>query len=114
MADKESGQEQAVSSDVRAAKTITTRKPAIDKRKPKPLPPYRVLLHNDDVNSFEHVIRSIVQLAKLQPQDALLKAIEAHQSGLSLLLVTHRERAELYVDQFTSVKLTVSIEPVES
>ena len=113
MADKELRQDQAIS-HVRAAKALAARKPATVKRKPKPLPPYRVLLHNDDVKSFEHVIQCIVQLTQLRPQDALLKAIEAHQSGVSLLLVTHRERAELYVDQFISVKLTVSIEPVES
>ena len=34
----------------------------------------------------------------------------AHNTGLALLLTTHRERAELYVEQFHSKKLTVTIE----
>ena len=33
--------------------------------------------------------------------------------GVALLLVTHKERAELYADQFQSKGLTVTIEPAE-
>lgn len=88
-------------------------KPAQVKRKPKKLPPYKVLLHNDEVNSFEHVILSILKLTALTTEEAVLRTLEAHESGLALLLTTHRERAELYVDQFTSLKLTVTAEPAE-
>jgi len=91
--------------------TATAKKPASTKKKPKQLPRYKVLLHNDDVNPFDHVIRSIRELTPLSEQDALLRTIEAHESGVSLLLVTHKERAELYKEQFTSVKITVTIEP---
>lgn len=75
------------------------------------LPPFRVLLHNDDVNSFEHVIQTILQLTPLKFEEAVERTLEAHESGLSLLLVTHRERAELYVEQFSSAQLTVTCEP---
>ena len=85
--------------------------PVPTKRKPKQLPPYRVLLHNDDVNDFGHVIKSIVRLTTLNQEDAITRTLEAHERGLALLLVTHRERAELYVDQFASLSLTVTIEP---
>ena len=77
------------------------------------LPPYRVILHNDDVNTFEHVTKSIVRLTPLKLEDAVRCTLEAHETGLSLLLVTHRERAELYVEQFASVSLTVTCEPEE-
>jgi ATP-dependent Clp protease adaptor protein ClpS len=80
-------------------------------RPPKELPPFRVLLHNDDVNTFEHVVESIVTLTTLNTEEALLRALEAHENGVALLLVTHQERAELYQEQFTSVQLTVTIEP---
>jgi ATP-dependent Clp protease adapter protein ClpS len=50
-------------------------------------------------------------LTTLSPEDAIVRTIEAHESGLALLLVTHRERAELYVEQFHSRSLTVTIEP---
>ena len=85
--------------------------PVPTRREPKKLPPYRVLLHNDDVNDFGHVIKSILRLTTLTQQDAITRTIEAHDTGLALLLMTHRERAELYVDQFASLSLTVTIEP---
>ena len=75
------------------------------------LPPYRVLLHNDDVNTFEHVISAILKLTRLTAEEAVQRTIEAHERGVSLLLVTHRERAELYVEQFKSLSLTVTCEP---
>ena len=96
-----------------ATQEAPTRQPADQQRKPKQLPPYRVLLHNDDVNTFEHVILSIAKLTTLTTQEAVLKALEAHETGVALLLVTHQERAELYRDQFTSLHLTVTIEPSE-
>lgn len=86
-------------------------KPVEPVRRPRTLPPYRVLLHNDNVNTFEHVIRSIVQLTTLGPEEAIERTVEAHETGVALLLVTHQERAELYQEQFASVQLTVTIEP---
>jgi ATP-dependent Clp protease adapter protein ClpS len=80
---------------------------------PQPLPPWKVLLHNDDKNDMFFVIRSIIELTPLKEQDAKLRTIEAHESGVALLLTTHKERAELYQDQFVSKGLTVTIEPAE-
>lgn len=77
------------------------------------LPPYRVILHNDDVNSFEHVILTILKLTPLSERDAVERTIEAHETGHALLLVTTRERAELYCEQFASCKLLVTCEPDE-
>ncbi|MFQ5495994.1 MAG: ATP-dependent Clp protease adaptor ClpS [Phycisphaerae bacterium] len=99
--------------DSGGAAAATVKKPAPPKRKPKKLPPYRVLLHNDDVNTFEHVIAAILRLTTVPPKEALLRAIEAHERGVALLLVTHRERAELYVEQFTSLSITVTMEPAD-
>ena len=94
-----------------AGAVATVVKPAPPARKPKQLPPFKVLLHNDEVNTFEHVILSIMRLTGITQEAAIEKTIEAHESGVALLLVTHQERAELYMDQFTSLKLTVTIEP---
>jgi ATP-dependent Clp protease adaptor protein ClpS len=89
-------------------------KPTPSTKPPKPLPPWKVLLHNDDVNSMEFVIISILELTPLKEEDALTRTLEAHKSGVALLLVTHLERAELYQEQFTSKGLTVTIEPDEA
>lgn len=75
------------------------------------LPPYRVLLHNDDINSLDWVVGAIVQLTPHPEVKAVELTLAAHETGVSLILVTHKERAELYQEQFTSKGLTVTIEP---
>jgi ATP-dependent Clp protease adapter protein ClpS len=95
------------------AKPKSKAKPTPKKRPPEMLPPWRVLLHNDDKNDFFHVITTIVELTPLNEQAAKQRTEEAHKTGVSLLLVTHKERAELYKDQFESKGLTVTIEPAE-
>lgn len=80
---------------------------------PQMLPPWKVLLHNDDKNDTKFVVDTIVELTPLKHQDAEIRMKEADDTGVALLLVTHKERAELYKDQFESKGLTVSIEPAE-
>ena len=80
---------------------------------PQMLPPWKVLLHNDDTNDMPFVIDTIVELTPLNKQDAQNRMKEANDTGVALLLVTHKERAELYKDQFESKGLTVTIEPAE-
>jgi len=75
------------------------------------LPPWKVLLHNDDVNLLEDVVRAIQDLCKLNHIQALQRTLEAHHQGLALLITTHREHAELLLEQFESKLLTVTIEP---
>lgn len=84
---------------------------SVKKAKRKPLPPWRVVLHNDDVNDIEHVVKAICQLTPLNNDEAVARTLEADQTGVALLLVTHRERAELYVEQFASCGLTATAEP---
>ena len=83
------------------------------KKPPKLLPPWKVLLHNDDKNEMEYVVAAIVELTPLNEQAALVRMKEAHETGVALLLMTHKERAELYKDQFESKGLTVTIEAAE-
>ena len=75
------------------------------------LPPYKVLLHNDDVNDMLFVVEKVFELTPLTVEEAVERMLEAHQAGVALLLVTHRERAELYHEQFATYKLSTSIEP---
>ena len=98
--------------------TATAKPKAATKRAPKKkppgmLPPWKVLLHNDDKNELGFVVDTIVELTPLNKQDAETRTVEAHKSGVSLLLTTHKERAELYQEQFTSKGLIVTIEPAE-
>ncbi len=58
-----------------------------------------------------HVIDTIVMLGIGNRQQAILRMLEAHESGTALLVTTHRERAELLAEQFASRGLVVTIEP---
>ena len=98
---------------IATAKPKEKGKRAPKRRPPEMLPPWKVLLHNDDKNDVGHVVDTIVELTPLNAQDARLRTEEAHKTGVSLLLVTHKERAELYQEQFQSKSLTVTIEPAE-
>ena len=89
--------------------------PSKTKPKPKPtpslLPPFKVLLHDDPVNDMLHVVETILELTPLTAEESVERMLEAHHSGVALLLMTHRERAELYCEQFATFKLTVTTEP---
>lgn len=101
-------------SSAAVAEPKVRQKPASKPQPPKPLPPWKVLLHNDDKNEFMYVIVTIVELTPLDTDTAVMRTTEAHKKGLSLLLVTHKERAELYQEQFASKGLVVTIEPDEA
>lgn len=91
-----------------SGKTELLDQPTTDTRTP---PPYRVILHNDDVNDMLYVVETICRLTPLTIEQAKEKMLEAHLKGLTVLLVCHKERAELYQEQFQSCRLTVTIEP---
>jgi ATP-dependent Clp protease adapter protein ClpS len=97
----------AATAPKRARKAKPKQKP------PQPLPPWKVLLHNDDKNEMGYVVRTIVELTPLGEQEAARRTLEAHETKVALLLTTHKERAELYQEQFQSKGLTVTIEPAE-
>jgi ATP-dependent Clp protease adapter protein ClpS len=77
----------------------------------RPLPPFKVLLHYDAGTELMAVVRAVMELTRLCRAEATHKMWEAYHNGRSLVLVTHRERAELYVEQFAGRGLTTSIEP---
>jgi len=76
------------------------------------LPPYRVVLLNNDGQDLMFVVRTIMELTRLCRAEATHKMWEAHHSGRSQLLITHKERAELFVAQFADHGLQTMIEPV--
>jgi ATP-dependent Clp protease adapter protein ClpS len=75
------------------------------------LPSYRVVLLQDAHNDLVFVIRTVMELTRFCRAEATHKMWQAHHTGRSILLITYRERAELYVEQFASRGLDVMIEP---
>src|SRR2546423_1714791 len=113
MAESDQNVENGGEKTATAVKPKRPRKVKPKNKPPQPLPPWKVLLHNDDVNSRDYVVETIVMLTPLKEQDAIIRMDEADKTGVALLLTTHKERAELYKDQFQTKGLTVTIEPAE-
>lgn len=80
----------------------------------KPAPRYRVLLHNDDFNTMEYVVQTLMKIVAgmTQPQ-AVNIMMEAHTNGTGLVIICALEPAEFYCEALKSNGLTSSIEPDE-
>jgi len=113
MAEKLTEQSGPQETGTATAKPKRAPRKAPQKKPPQLLPPWKVLLHNDDKNEMMFVIRTVIELTPLNEKEAQQRTLEAHETGVALLLTTHKERAELYQDQFKSKGLTVTVEPAE-
>jgi ATP-dependent Clp protease adapter protein ClpS len=82
-----------------------------EKPQRRQLPPFKVILHHDAALDLMFVVRTVMDVTRFCRAEATHKMWEAYHRGRSILLVTYRERAELYVEQFASRGLTVTIEP---
>jgi len=69
-------------------------KPRVDK-----LPPFNVVLLNDDDHSYEYVIEMLGEIFAHPIEKAFAMAKEVDKSGRVIVLTTHKERAELKRDQ---------------
>ena len=75
-------------------------------------PRYKVLLHNDPVNTMEYVVSTLQQVVpQLSEQDAMAVMLEAHNTGVGLVIVCDLEPAEFYCETLKAKGLTSSLEP---
>ena len=90
--------------------TKTRRRP-VSQSRPRPDPPWNVVLHNDWVNSMPRVV---VILRRTIPGMTLKKATrimwEAHTTGRAVVKSCHRELAELYAERLQGQGLTDTVE----
>ncbi|MCL1468435.1 ATP-dependent Clp protease adapter ClpS [Argonema galeatum] len=77
-------------------------------------PRYRVLLHNDDFNPMEYVVQVLLTTVPnlTQPQ-AVSIMMEAHNSGIALVIACAQEHAEFYCETLKNHGLISTIEPEE-
>jgi len=77
-------------------------------------PRYRVLLHNDDYNSMEYVVQTLMKTVPsvTQPQ-AVSIMMEAHTNGMALVITCAQEHAEFYCEILNNHGLSSTIEPDE-
>jgi ATP-dependent Clp protease adaptor protein ClpS len=66
------------------------------------LPPYAVILHNDDINTFEFVVGVLIKIFKFDINKAIQLTMEAHHTGRSIVWSGSLEVAELKADQIRS------------
>ena len=78
--------------------------------RPGPLPRYKLVLHHAAALELMFVVRTVMELTRFCRAEATHKMWEAHHCGRSILLITWKERAELYAEQFAGRGLKVSIE----
>ena len=87
--------------------------PAIDERTKsleELLPPATVVLHNDDVNSMDHVVHALlVSIPEVDIECAAEIMLLAHNHGQADVISCPLERAELYRDRLESHGLTATI-----
>ena len=75
------------------------------------LPLYRVLLHNDDTNTMDHVVRTLMRVFRFDQSECGRIMLEAHHNGLALCTIEPLEQAELHRDLLRSSSLIATIEP---
>jgi ATP-dependent Clp protease adapter protein ClpS len=72
---------------------------------------FKVVLHKTADKDLMFVARVVMELTRFGSAEAEYRMWEAHHRGRSLVVVTHLERAELFVEQFGERGLCASIEP---
>jgi ATP-dependent Clp protease adaptor protein ClpS len=77
-------------------------------------PRYKVLLHNDDFNPMEYVVRVLLEtVSSLTQPQAVSIMMEAHQNGIALVITCAQEHAEFYSETLNNHGLMSTIEPDE-
>ena len=75
-------------------------------------PRYKVLLHNDPVNTMDYVVTILRQVVpQLSEQDAVSIMLETHNTGIGLVIICDLEPAEFYCESLKAKGLISTIEP---
>jgi ATP-dependent Clp protease adaptor protein ClpS len=78
----------------------------------KLLPPYKVILFNDDYNEMEYVVMVLLHLISHMTQpEAEEIMLTAHRTGSAVVIVCPKESAEYYQERLLGYGLTATIEP---
>lgn len=74
-------------------------------------PRYRVILHNDETNTMDHVVATLLRVVpRLTHDEAHEIMLEAHRAGVALVIVCALEHAEFYRDGLRSAGLGATLE----
>lgn len=85
---------------------------ALTRLRARLLPPYKVILHNDDYNDMDYVVAALLQaINQLTQTEAEYIMLTAHLLGSAVAAVCPKEIAEFYQERLLSFGLTATIEP---
>jgi ATP-dependent Clp protease adaptor protein ClpS len=77
----------------------TTRTRQKSRAKPKKLPPYAVIVYNDELHTFTYVIETFMKVFGYGEQKSTLLAVAIHHAGRGIVWSGPKEVAELKRDQ---------------
>jgi ATP-dependent Clp protease adaptor protein ClpS len=90
---------------------VETRPDIGTEKKTQILPPWKVILHNDDHNEMLYVVQCLIKsVPNLGRTRAVEIMFEAHEHGQALVVTCPLELAELYRDRLESFGLTATLE----
>ncbi len=81
---------------------VTTKARPQETTRTRRVPPYQVILENDDYHSFAFVIEVLCKVLGCAPERAYQLALQAHTSGRAAIWTGPKEVAELKADQLTT------------
>ncbi len=79
--------------------TVTTKPKTREETKTRRVPPYNVILANDDFHSFEFVVDVLRKVLGCAVERAYQLTLQAHTSGRTIIWSGPKEVAELKVEQ---------------
>jgi ATP-dependent Clp protease adaptor protein ClpS len=81
---------------------VTTRPKEKEETKTSRIPPYNVILENDDYHSFEFVVETLQKALGYNPERAFQLTHQAHTSVRAVVWTGPKEVAELKLEQIRS------------
>ena len=89
----------------------TTNSESFTRRIKDILPPYSVILHNDEVHSMGFVVSALLKsVSVLSSERAEAIMLEAHTEGRAIVISCPLEQAEFYRDRLRTYSLSITIE----
>lgn len=84
----------------------------ITRQRAQLLPPYKVILFDDDYNEMDFVVYALLHsVGNLTMKEAQQIMLTAHLTGSAVVTVCPKEAAEYYQERLLSYGLTATIEP---
>jgi ATP-dependent Clp protease adaptor protein ClpS len=78
---------------------VTTQSKSEDRTRNRRIPPFNVILENDDHHSFEFVVEVLTKALGYSVERAARLTMQAHQTGRAVVWTGPKEVAELKADQ---------------